>query len=159
MLLTCQLYGDSINLLQPAEKSSDLVMLGSLIAANLTLCISFLEDSYGHSPKWRMLLWLAILRSQVMEMKVCCRLLRAVGIRRRCRGDPFRWVDAVSTKRREFSYSAKRLVTTALLMLVVVHYFACLLWWTVRLQGYPDSKSPSFFCLHPIPSFTIHVPA
>lgn len=70
-----------------------------------------------------------------------CRLLRAVGIRRRCRGDPFRWVDAVSTKRREFSYSAKRLVTTALLMLGVVHYFACLLWWTVRLQGYPDSES------------------
>lgn len=70
-----------------------------------------------------------------------CRLLRAVGIRRRCRGDPFRWVDAVSTKRREFSYSAKRLVTTALLMLAVVHYFACLLWWTVRLQGYPDSET------------------
>ncbi|KAK9844915.1 hypothetical protein WJX74_008624 [Apatococcus lobatus] len=70
------------------------------------------------------------------------RLLRAVGIRRRCRGDPFRWVDAVSTKRREFSYSAKRLVTAALLMLVVVHYFACLLWWTVRLQGYPDITWP-----------------
>ncbi|KAK9868627.1 hypothetical protein WJX84_000472 [Apatococcus fuscideae] len=70
------------------------------------------------------------------------RLLRAVGIRRRCGGDPFRWVDRISTKRREFSYSAKRLVTTALLLCGVVHYFACLLWWTVRLQEYPDITWP-----------------
>ena len=70
------------------------------------------------------------------------RLLRAVGLQRRCRGSPFRWVDLISTRRKEFSYSARRLVAASAYTFLAVHYFSCLIWWTIRLQDYPSITWP-----------------
>lgn len=47
-------------------------------------------------------------------------------------------VDAISDVRKEFSYSARRIINSAVLTLIGLHYFACFLWFVVRVQDFPD---------------------
>ena len=53
-------------------------------------------------------------------------------------GGTARWVDQLSDFRREFSYSAQRLVVAAFVTITALHYFACLIWLTIRVQGFPS---------------------
>ena len=68
------------------------------------------------------------------------RLIRVASIWRRSQGNPFRILDKISDLRQEFSFSARRIAMAAFAELIAVHWFACILWWTLRLQGYPQSK-------------------
>lgn len=68
------------------------------------------------------------------------RLIRVASIWRRSQGNPFRILDKISDLRQEFSFSARRIAMAAFAELVAVHWLACTLWWTLRLQGYPQSR-------------------
>ena len=68
------------------------------------------------------------------------RLIRVASIWRRSQGNPFRILDKISDLRQEFSFSARRIAMAAFAELIAVHWFACIVWWTLRLQGYPQSK-------------------
>eukprot|EP00884_Botryococcus_braunii_P019155 jgi/Botrbrau1/5923/Bobra.0366s0097.1 len=70
------------------------------------------------------------------------RCLRVFAINRRARGNPFRWVDTISDVRKEFSYSARRIINSAVLTWIGLHYFACLLWFIVRVQDFPEVTWP-----------------
>ncbi|KAK9787865.1 hypothetical protein WJX73_005550 [Symbiochloris irregularis] len=110
-----------------------------------TIAVQYISD-------W---MWLDLLASFPLE---CClwavhnvnfynfpkfmRLFRAFGLRRRCRGNPFRWVDKLSNVRKEFSYSAQRLVVAAFITMTALHYFACLIWLTIRWQHFPAVTWP-----------------
>ncbi|KAK9789410.1 hypothetical protein WJX73_010384 [Symbiochloris irregularis] len=62
------------------------------------------------------------------------RLFRCWGITRRCKGSPLAFLDRWSTKRKEFSFSLRRLVLTSMLSLYACHIFSCFEWWTLRLE-------------------------
>lgn len=51
-----------------------------------------------------------------------------------------RWVDKISDARQEFSYSAQRLVAMSFLTLLALHYFGCIIWFTVRVQEFPEGE-------------------
>lgn len=51
-----------------------------------------------------------------------------------------RWIDRLSDFRKEFSYSAQRLVVASFVTLTTLHYFACLVWLTIRVQHFPPSE-------------------
>ena len=75
------------------------------------------------------------------------RLIRVASIWRRSQGNPFRILDKISDLRQEFSFSARRIAMAAFAELIAVHWFACILWWALRLQGYPHSKHSALLLL------------
>ena len=60
------------------------------------------------------------------------------GLKRRAHGSSFRWVDMISDARQEFSYAAQRLVEAWALTFLSLHYFACVNWFAVRVQHFPE---------------------
>ena len=80
-------------------------------------------------------------------MVFLARLIRVASIWRRSQGNPFRVLDKISDLRQEFSFSARRIAMAAFAELVAMHWFACILWWTIRLEGYPSSEPKHPKCL------------
>lgn len=85
------------------------------------------------------------------------RLIRVASIWRRSQGNPFRILDKISDLRREFSFSARRIAMAAFAELVAVHWLACTLWWTLRLQGYPQSRHTGSLALTYIGFFLYYI--
>eukprot|EP00775_Hariotina_reticulata_P005141 gene5141-5381_t len=103
-------------------------------------------NSQAEAPWSRGLLMIAVNLKQLPPAaghpRLQCRLLKAVGWRRRAHGDPFRFINRLPCLRDNFNYSLRLVIKSASLLLLGLHYFACALWFVLRLQGFPDQSWP-----------------